>query len=109
MSELGIEKNNISPDSVTITVLASYAATSRRALLDSLSVCLSITSPLTAELPCGNSKAYYTEDEVPSESVECLCGRVPHRHFFILYSAPRYTMQEGHAITAQGTTLGEAQ
>ena len=97
MSELGIAENNISPNSgVTITVLASYAATSRKALLDSLSVCISVTTPLTAELPCGNSKAYYTEDEVPSESVECLCGTLPHRHFLILYSAPLRSLDNSH-------------
>lgn len=35
--------------------------------------------------PCGEVRRYSTREDVPEESVECCCGKVPYQHFFIRY------------------------
>lgn len=41
---------------------------------------------LSITLSCGERRDYQTKDDVPRETVECTCGKVPHPHFFIEYS-----------------------
>lgn len=40
---------------------------------------------LSIVLPCGESRVYQAREDLPNVSVECECGRLPYRHFFVLY------------------------
>lgn len=42
-------------------------------------------------LPCGHVREWGTKDLVPDHSVECHCGELPYKHWFIRYDdeAPR--------------------
>ncbi len=38
---------------------------------------------IAIELPCGQSVDYATLADFPRETVECKCGRLPYRHYFV--------------------------
>lgn len=39
-------------------------------------------------LPCGNSREWLTESDVPARSIECRCRDLDYQHFFIKYTEP---------------------
>jgi len=40
---------------------------------------------MVVTLSCGESRSYQRVEDLPAESDECLCGKVPQRHFFVQY------------------------
>ncbi len=46
---------------------------------------------LRVTLPCGETRVYEIADVLPLVTVECPCGRLPYRHYFVQYGQPEPT------------------
>jgi len=49
---------------------------------------------LRIALPCGSVREWHLKEWLPYDSVECHCGGMEGRHFFVLYTDPAYTEKE---------------
>ncbi len=71
-----------------VTLYAGVLSRARADLLAYLRECVPLDGRaylLTVTLPCGEQRVYATEDDVPLVTVECECGRLAYRHFFVKY------------------------
>lgn len=40
---------------------------------------------LHVALPCGHIREWWNPDDIPGHNIECHCGDLPYRHWFIRY------------------------